>query len=142
MDRNLYTLADVELENRIQLKDHILLTLDKIIDWGSLEQVLQPVSAKYDNHNGRDSYGAATMLRIFIVQRCYDLSDRGIEEQLQYNLLFIKFCKFSISSPVPDHSTICRWRGYFSEFDVYERLFFSINAQLEKMGLQILAAQI
>jgi IS5 family transposase len=60
-----------------------------------------------------------------------------MEEHLQYNMLFLYFCKLSVGSPVPDHSTICRWRERFNKFDLYEKLFTLINDQLDDKGLEI-----
>ncbi|HOE76720.1 MAG TPA: transposase, partial [Rectinema sp.] len=47
-----------------------------------------------------------------------------------YNIMFLWFCQLSMENPVPDHSTICRWRSGFSDKGIYEKLLHEINHQL------------
>ena len=42
-----------------------------------------------------------------------------------------------MDNPVPDHSTICRWRTRFSQKDVYNKLLDEINRQMGKHGIKI-----
>jgi IS5 family transposase len=77
------------------------------------------------------------MFLILLVKELYDLSDRQLEEELTVNLAFMKFCMLSIDSPTPDHSTICRWRDRFIEYNVFEKALAEFNRQLESYGLDI-----
>ena len=137
MERHTNTFADLQIQERLQRSDNILLKLDGLFDWTPIRNILSQVDYRNNNHKGRDCYSPETIIRIFIVQLYYNLSDRQIEEQLIFNVLFLNFCRLSLSSPIPDHSTLCRWRSRLIEFNVYESLFEEINNQLEAKGITI-----
>jgi IS5 family transposase len=67
----------------------------------------------------------------------YGLSDPGLEEPLNDRISFIRFSGFSLSSPLPDYSTICRFRNTLLELNPYEKLFEEILRQLETRGLLV-----
>jgi len=52
-------------------------------------------------------------------------------------LQHIRFGGFSLSSPLPDYSTICRFRNNLLELDLYEKLFEEINQQIESKGILV-----
>jgi len=72
-----------------------------------------------------------------LIQVYFQLSDREVELALYDRFSFIDFCKLSLNSPVPDHSTICRWRERFKEFGLYDILLDSVNDHLEANGVTI-----
>jgi IS5 family transposase len=55
------------------------------------------------------------MFKLLLLQKWYGLSDPGLEEALNDRISFIRFSGFSVSSPLPDHSTICRFRNAILE---------------------------
>jgi IS5 family transposase len=77
------------------------------------------------------------MFRLLLLQKWYGLSDPGLEEALNDRISFIRFSGFSLSSPLPDHSTICRFRNTLLELGLYEKLFEEILRQLEVKGLLV-----
>jgi IS5 family transposase len=77
------------------------------------------------------------MFKVLLLQTIYNLSDREIEEHLNFNILFMQFCGFSIDSDIPDHSTIARWRDRFIEKDIYEKALKEFNIQLSLKGIGI-----
>ncbi len=77
------------------------------------------------------------MFRIMLIKSWYGLSDYQMEEQLFYNTIFLWFCHLSLENPIPDHSTICRWRQRFSEKGIIEKLLEEINFQLSKHNITI-----
>ncbi|MBM4402887.1 MAG: IS5 family transposase, partial [Candidatus Cloacimonetes bacterium] len=80
---------------------------------------------------------AEVMFRIMLIQSWYKLSDYQMEEQLFYNAMFLWFCHLSLENPVPDHSTICRWRRRFSDKNIFEKLLNEINRQLSKYNIKV-----
>lgn len=62
---------------------------------------------------------------------------RDMESHLCFNLIYLSFCKFSLSDQVPDYSSICRWRNRFLEFNVFEKAFDEVNNQLSDLGLEL-----
>jgi IS5 family transposase len=51
------------------------------------------------------------------------------------NLLYIRFVGLSLEDSVPDESTICRFRNSLLKNRLYDKLFDSVNKQLESKNL-------
>jgi IS5 family transposase len=77
------------------------------------------------------------MFKVMLLQSWYQLSDPEMEFYLKTNLLFMTFCRFSITESKPDHSTICRWRNRFAESGLFETIFTGIMSELQENGLEI-----
>lgn len=128
--------ADYFIEHR----KHINTFLDRIdgfIDWKSIEKLLKKKYKKTMSADGRPAYPPLPMFKLLLLQRWYGLSDPGLEEALNDRISFIRFSGFSLSSPLPDYSTICRFRNTLLELSLYEKLFKEILKQLEAKGLLV-----
>jgi IS5 family transposase len=109
--------------------------LDRIaglLDWAALEGQMPGVHA---SSKGRPGYGPIVLLRCVLLQQWYDLSDPGLEEALGDRLSFRRFVGLSLSDPVPDHSTLSRFRALLVEQQLGERLLAEVNRQLAEKGL-------
>jgi transposase len=109
--------------------------LDRIaalVDWAALEALLGDVHAATV---GRPGYGPLVLLRCVLLQQWYELSDPGLEEALSDRLSFRRFVGLSLSDPVPDHSTLSRFRKLLAERQLGERLLAELNRQLDVRGL-------
>lgn len=102
------------------------------VDWAALERLLGAVHAAPE---GRPGYGPLVLLRCVLLQQWYELSDPGLEEALGDRLSFRRFVGLSLSDPVPDHSTLSRFRKLLAERQLGERLLAEINGQLDRQGL-------
>ncbi len=119
----------------IEQKRHVntfLDKIDKLIDWKPIEKLLKQRYKRLSSADGRPAYPPLPMFKLLLLQRWYNLSDPGMEEALNDRISFIRFSGFSIMSPLPDHSTICRFRNTLLELNLYTRLFEEINSQLKK----------
>lgn len=124
----------------IEQRKHSNTFLDKIgqfIDWKHIEQLLKKKYKKTASADGRPAYPPLPMFKLLLLQRWYGLSDPGLEEALNDRISFIRFSGFSLSSPLPDYSTICRFRNAILELGLYEKLFEEIMKQLESKGLLV-----
>jgi IS5 family transposase len=124
----------------IEQRKHSNTFLDKIgqfIDWKHIEKLLKKKYKKTASADGRPAYPPLPMFKLLLLQRWYGLSDPGLEEALNDRISFIRFSGFSLSSPLPDYSTICRFRNAILELGLYEKLFEEIMKQLESKGLLV-----
>jgi hypothetical protein len=103
-----------------------------VLDWGSLAALMRGVQAA---PVGRPGYGPVVLLRCVLLQQWYGLSDPALEEALSDRLSFRHFVGLSLSDPVPDHSTLSRFRKVLVEQQLGERLLAEVNRQLEAKGL-------
>ena len=75
------------------------------------------------------------MFKVLLLQKYYNLSDQATQDALYVNLLFIRFVGLSLEDTVPDESTICRFRNSLLKNRLYNKLFDSVNKQLESKNL-------
>ena len=77
------------------------------------------------------------MFKILLLQSFYNLSDPACEKQLARDLLFKRFVNLSLTDPVPDHSTIWRFRNNLNKSGLLQKLLDNINHQLNTQGVII-----
>ena len=82
------------------------------------------------------------LYKALLLQSWYKLSDPALEKQLARDLLFRRFTGLDISEPVPDHSTIWRFRQVLEKLCLMDELLIEINAQLSEQGLYIKSGEV
>jgi IS5 family transposase len=75
------------------------------------------------------------MFKALLLQSLYGLSDAELEEALFDRLSFRRFVGLRLEESVPDHTTLCRFRGLLVEAGLLERLFGELDRQLDQAGL-------
>ena len=107
-----------------------------LVDWAAFERLLRAV---YAAPVGRPSYGPVVLMKCLLLQQWYRLSDPGLEEALSDRLSFRRFVGLALADPVPDHSTLSRFRSELSRRGLAEQLLAELNRQLEARGLMLKA---
>jgi len=102
-----------------------------LVDWNPLEALL---SGLRGGSMGAPAYPAIALFKALLLQQWYGLSDPALEEALVDRLSFRHFLGLSISDPVPDHSTLWRFREQLAKSGLTERAFALITAQIETSG--------
>src|ERR1035441_9157862 len=88
--------------------------------------------------NGRPSVGAERMLRIYFLQQWFNLSDPGVEEALYDSAGMRQFVGIDLGrEPVPDETTVCKFRHLLEEHELGERLFERVGEHLQAKGLRL-----
>jgi IS5 family transposase len=72
-----------------------------------------------------------------LLQTWYNLSDYGVEEQVNDSLSCMRFCGLQLADEVPDHSVVCRFRKALNHSGAWEVLLQQINHQLTKRGVLV-----
>ncbi len=70
--------------DRIIPRDHFLKLLDKAVDFSFVNELCRDA---YTPDFGRPAYGPEMMFKIIFLQFLYDVSDRRIEEEVNFNLV-------------------------------------------------------
>lgn len=79
-----------------------------------------------------------TMLRMYLMQSWFSLSDEGIEDAIYDSYAMRSFmCIDFLSEQVPDATTLLNFRHLIEENKIGEQLFADVNARLEKAGLML-----
>jgi IS5 family transposase len=108
--------------------------IDGLIDWGSVEALLEPI---YAASTGRPAYPVLSMLKVMLLQQWYSLGDPGMEEALGDRLSFRRFTGLALDEAVPDHSTISRFRKELTRRGLAKVVFAEVNRQLEAKRLVV-----
>jgi transposase, IS5 family len=105
-----------------------------LVDWAAFARLLGEV---YAAPIGRPSYGPLVLLKCLLLQQWYRLSDPGLEEALSDRLSFRRFVGLALADPVPDHSTLSRFRSELGKRGLAEPLLAELNRQLDARGLMV-----
>jgi len=129
------TFSDIAVTSRLEKVNSFLKELDTIIDFEKLRLILNKNGVAKSNVAGAPAYDNVLMFRVLLLQKYYNLSDQATEDALYVNLLYIRFVGLSLEDSVPDESTICRFRNSLLKNRLYDKLFDSVNKQLESKNL-------
>jgi IS5 family transposase len=129
------TFTDLAADARIEYVDSFLKELDSIIDFNKLRPILKNNGIGTKNVCGVKAYDQVMMFKILLIQKFYNLSDEKAEEQLNVNLLYMRFVGMSLEELAPNSTTIGRFRNSLIKSKLYDKLFENVNKQLEDAGL-------
>ena len=78
------------------------------------------------------------MLRIYFLQQWFNLSDPAVEEALYDSPAMRGFVGIDLGrEPVPDETTVCRFRHLLETHDLGRRLFDEVQRHLAAKGLKV-----
>lgn len=97
---------DTQIYDRLIPDDHILVKLNKTIDFSFIEEEC----GKYYSILGRKGENPVVLFKMLLLAYLFDPSERHIEEHCNYNMLFKHFLGLEADECVPDHSTLSRFR--------------------------------
>jgi len=121
------------------LPEDILSRINKLIDWKPFKNILAKL---YPSKFGRKAYNPVLMLKILIIQQIYGHSDPEMETMLHGNLFYRRFLGLSAHDPIPDHSTISRFRSNLKSMNLYRKCFDELKRQLAQKGFELKAGKI
>ena len=113
-----------------------LAEMDRVVPWRELCALIEPVYPKPGK--GRSPVGLERMLRIYFLQQWFNLSDPGAEEALYDSLTMRRFAGIDLGrEPVPDETTICKFRHLLERHELGSALFQQVHEHLEQHGLKL-----
>ena len=90
-------------------KREFLAEIDRIVPWGEWISLIR--SCYYKGERGNKPYDLERMLRIYLVQNLYNLSDMATVTEVIDSRTFSDFCGVESSNQVPDGDTLGRFRN-------------------------------
>jgi transposase, IS5 family len=113
-----------------------LAEMERAVPWRELCALIEPVYPK--RGNGRPPVGVERMLRICFLQHWFNLSDPAVEEALYDSASMRGFVGIDLGrEPVPDETTVCKFRHLLEQHDLAQALFDQVNAHLADRGLKV-----
>jgi len=130
--------ADHTFENyrKPTRRDEFLKTMEAIVPWAALCEVIEPHYPKAGN--GRPPIGLERMLRIHFVQHWFNLADLSCEEALYDSASLRSFVGIDLGrEPVPDSTTITKFRKLLNDNKLGEALFAKVGQELQARGFKV-----
>ena len=135
---NQMTLADMEYSNRKKKtkREEFLDAMNEIIPWSYWVDIIRPYY--FNNKRGRKPIGIETMLRMYLMQIWFNLSDEGIEDSIYDSYAMRSFMHIDFhEQQVPDATTLLKFRHMLEKNKIGEKIFSDVNARLDRAGLMM-----
>lgn len=136
MDSKQLTLGDIEYASRKKLtrREEFLQAMDGIIPWAAWIEIIRPHYPS--GKRGRPVRGIETMLRMYLLQVWFNLSDVGVEDAIYDSYAMRTFMKLNfLSEQVPDATTLLKFRHLLEAHKIGEQIFEDLKNRLDKAGL-------
>jgi len=118
-------------------REQFLEDMDQIVPWQELAAAIAPHYPQ-PKGAGRRPIGVERMLRIHFLQHWFNLSDPAVEEALYDSRAMRRFVGIDLGrEPVPDETTICKFRHLLEARDLGARLFELMQQYLQENGFRI-----
>lgn len=130
------TLRDIEYSNRKRKtkREIFLESMEEIIPWKSWVEMIRPYYPM--GKRGRPPKEIETMLRMYLMQNWFNLSDEGIEDAIYDSYAMRCFMKIDfMSEQVPDATTLLKFRHLIEKNKIGEKIFSDVKNRLEESGL-------
>lgn len=122
-------------KKKVTRRDRFLDEINNVTPWAALVAQIEPFYPK-GTGRGRPPIGVARMLRMYIAQQCFGLSDEGIEDAIYDSQAIRQFVGVDLSrESAPDATTLLKFRRLLETHQLTERIFETINALLAAKGL-------
>jgi len=130
------TFADLEYDAKKKRtkREKFLGEMDRVVPWARWLALIEPHYPKAGL--GRRPMPLERMLRIYLLQQWFNLSDPAMEEMLIDSESMRRFTGINLmDDPVPDETTILKFRHLLEKHELTERLFREVGLLLTERGL-------
>ncbi|RJG11717.1 IS5 family transposase [Massilia cavernae] len=122
-------------KKKLTRRDRFLAEIDKVTPWSQLHQLIEPFYPKVVGA-GRPPVGLARMLRMYVAQQCFGLSDEGIEDAIYDSQAIRGFVGIDLNrESAPDATTLLKFRRLLEKNELTRKIFDTINGHLAEKGL-------
>ena len=128
--------ADLEYGRRKKRtkREKFLSYMDEITPWDELTERIAPYY--YKNKQGRKPRGIETMLRMYLLQSWFRLSDNALEDAVCDSYAMRRFMRLDfMRQTVPDAATLRRFRKIVEKSGVAQEYAAALSAFLKEQGL-------
>lgn len=107
--------------------------IEQIIPWGKWISIIKP--CYYKGERGNKPYDLELMLRLYVLQNLYSLSDEATVNEVYDSRSFSNFCDVDSPNQIPDGDTLGRFRNILKGNGIQERFFADTVTTLQEKGL-------
>lgn len=121
---------DTQIYDRLIPKDHLLVLLNRAIDWSFIEDECRA----FYQRSGRRACSPVVLFKMLLLAFLFDISERRIEDECNYNMLYKYFLGLEADEKAPDHSTLSRFRDRLG-LEGFQAIFNRIVALARQQGV-------
>lgn len=131
--------TDLEYGNRrrVSRREKFLESMDETIPWGVWVGLIEPFyyADKRGGKKGRKPKPLETMLRMYLLQVWFSLSDEGVEDAIYDSYAMRKFMRLDFAvEQVPDATTLLHFRHLIEKHGLGEKLLAAQTAMFDEQG--------
>ena len=124
-------------KKKLTRRDRFLGEIEAVTPWSALVAELEPFYPKGEGR-GRPPIGLERMLRMYVAQQCFGLSDEGIEDAIYDSQSILRFIGIDLArESAPDATTLLKFRRLLETHGLTRRIFETINGHLAQKGLMM-----
>lgn len=131
--------ADIEYGNRrkVTKREEFLNKMEAVIPWGKWVSIIEPYYPS--GKRGRRPQEIEKMLRMYLLQNWFALSDEGTEDAIYDSYAMKQFMglDFGLNEQVPDATTLCKFRKLLNDHQIPELLFAEVKELLSAEGKMV-----
>ena len=128
--------AGFERYRKTTRREVFLAQMQTLVPWAELGALIEPHYPKAGN--GRPPIGLQRMLRIHLLQHWFNLADEAMEEALYDSASLRAFVGIDLGrEPVPDATSLLRFRHLLEQHRLGEALFAEVGRLLQDKGLKL-----
>lgn len=127
--------ADVEYQNRrrVTRREEFLAKMELVVPWDEWIGSIEPVY--YDGKKGRKPKPLQMMLRMYLLQVWFGLSDEGVEDAIYDSYAMRSFMRLDFArEQVPDATTLLHFRHLLETHGLGEQLLAAQTRVFEEQG--------
>ncbi|MFS2017172.1 IS5 family transposase [Massilia sp. CT11-108] len=137
MKQTSFSDAEFASKKRLTRRDRFLAEIESVTPWPALVAALLPYYPKGEGR-GRPPVGLERMLRMYVAQQCFGLSDEGIEDAIYDSQAIRGFVGIDLThESAPDATTLLKFRRLLEKHNLTRRIFDEINGHLASKGLMM-----
>ena len=130
-----FATLDYAAKKKRTKRDVFLAEMERVVPWARLSSVIEPHYPKASPNGGRRPFPLLVMLRIYLLQQWYQLSDPGAEEALYDIQSMRQFAGLDLGrDAIPDETTILNFRHLLERHELTKAVFAEVADHLEERG--------
>lgn len=121
-------------KKKVTRREGFLQEMDQVTPWSTLERLIEPFYPQAGN--GRRPTPLPVMLRIYLLQQWFALSDPAMEDALYDSTSMQRFAGLELGqNSIPDETTILNFRHLLEKHNLTPQLFDAVNGLLMDKGI-------
>ena len=124
-------------KKKLTRRDRFLAKINSVTPWSKLHELIEPHYPKVEGASC-PPIGLARMLRMYVAQQCFGLSDEGVEDAIYDSQAIRAFVGIDLNrESAPDATTLLKFRRLLEKHELTRMIFETINGHLAAQGLMM-----